>query len=207
MSFPIKYVGELNVNKPEGFNFDQYSTRVYQLLHHQKEPFLGQAYFSFPLPLIGLNLRLKLTLLEEHATIHAKYTISLFELNILFVLLSGLTVFFSIAGISSLMILFGIIAIGYYWYGLSTVSNGLKSIILQEMTDNHFMEEPGLWLKQQEWLKDEKLCSACGEVINPYSNSCINCGLHIKKTSKLPVSNISPTEINTDISYSYKKPE
>jgi hypothetical protein len=118
-----------------------------------------------------------------------------------------MAVFFAIANITSLVILSAIIAVGYYWFGLSTISQGLKAIVLQQMTDTHFLEEPGLWIKQQKWMQKENLCSACGEEINPYASFCVNCGLHYKKKKNQSFSNISPTEKGVSISYTYKKPE
>lgn len=205
MFFPIQYNGELLLNRTEDFNMDRYLQQIEKEFQISNNPFSNKKENIFPLPWVNLGLRYGYSLNDEHATINIKYSISLFELNLFFVLCTGLAIFVFIAQHLGFAILLLGFAIFYYWFALSTVSHGIKHLFTRDNQMCHAMEEPGLWQKQQIWMKNPTLCSACGEPKNPYSKHCVNCGVADNTIKKTKDDNTSPTDSSNEIKYHFNR--
>lgn len=193
MKFPFWYIGEKVFYKPDNFDLQTYTNRLLLSEHISQE---SNNYITYrgQLGFLHMPAKIRLKLSDDGVTIQAKYFLSLFESNIIFLLGVAFSTFFFIMDKKE----FAGIAIGlgllYYILNVVHLSNFVKQIIRDFGSVADSVEQQKLWLNQQDWTKDPAVCSACGEAINTYAVKCVNCGMHYKdkKTTKAkPISNIN----------------
>ncbi len=204
MRFPFTYTGELVFYKPEGFKMDLFIKQI-QLKVSHVDFSEGQLTFISNFSYSKLPVKIVLTIRDYNTSIYCSYKISLFENNVALLLSLVFTIFFYHFN----SILFAVISIVggllFYFFNLLKISNGVKALIYSSVGKIDEVGEPALWQQQQQWMKNKKLCPACGEQKNAYSNKCINCGLHFSK-KKEKFSNINTSGLgNNSISYEVNK--
>lgn len=169
--FPFTYKGELVFYKPDEFNVE-----IIQKDLGSKEIQI-QSLFYF-------KTKVKTTVFDDNVSINIAYYISLFEQNIIFLFFVLFAVFFYVFNanaFSTLSIISGGI---FYLSNLMYVSKHTKLVLSEKTGLGSEIEESLLWKKQQEWMKNNTLCPACGEPKNSYSNKCVNCGIYFSKKAK-----------------------
>jgi len=204
MNFPFRYAGEMVFYRPEQFDrvrLVEQLSKEYPVTTKDQ----GIIHLTMSSPFFGFPVQAFVSVLEENSTIRVMYSISLIDTNMLFFLSAAFSVFFYLIRYPALSVFFGFLGVVYYGASVSKTSSKLKSDLKKAFGD---ITEPGeaeLWQQQQEWMKNSEVCPACGEPINPYAATCINCGLQLNKQKKHnPVTRESLTDPIT-VHYTMKK--
>jgi hypothetical protein len=204
MHFPFAYTGELVFYKTDEFNVDEF-IKLIELQLIASEKVKQQLIFSAPFSYSKLPINITLSVVDDNTSIHCKYTISLFENNMVLLLALTFSIFFFhfnnvIFAITSLV--FGVL---FYFFNTLKISNSIKELIYNQIGGNADIGTPELWNQQQKWMKDANLCPACGEPKNTYSNKCINCGLYFSKKN-MKITNVnSSLPVGSEIIYEVTK--
>ncbi len=203
MKFPFWYTGEMVFYKSDQINVAEAIDNIVcnndgKILENKQILFQGNK------GLFGWPSRIKLHLNSEGTTIHITYHLSLFESNIL--LLFGILFgsFFYMYNHVNYSVLAIIISCSLYIINTFKLSAFAKELVAKFGSLTKSIEQQKLWEQQQKWIKDIKVCPACGEPVNPYSANCVNCGLFFKgKKSKNHDTGVNNTN-NQEISIEYK---
>lgn len=202
-SFPFCFHDELVFYKPEAFDNSLFMNKLGA--EYKTTVFNDGFVASVPNPLSKIPLKVTFRFQPDPITGKVSFTLSLFELNLLLLLFFALGLFFRFYQnplFSYLAIVFGIL---FYLISIHASVTGIKRSIIQISGTTYDLGELELWKKQQEWMKNELLCPACGEPKNPYSYHCVSCGIYFATPSK----HNEKVQVNTtgteNIHYHYSK--
>ena len=180
MHFPFAYTGEVIFYKTDDFEvnsfFKQIQSKVSTSLISD-----DKIVFTAPFSFSKLPVKITLNISDDNSTIYCKYSISLFENNVILLLSIVFASFFYHFGGNLITIISILIGLVFYLLNAVEMSKSVKTLIYNIFGDNAEIGEPVLWEKQQQWMKDKSLCPACGEPKNPYSSKCLGCGLFLDK--------------------------
>jgi len=202
-NFPFYYHDELIFYKPDhfdGLGFMNELGKEFQGVHHN-----NRITANLPVSITKIPIRVNIHYKPDNVTGNVSIALSLFESNLLltFFLAFGFFFFFHQSHFfGTTTILAGIL---YYILSIHVSITAIKKSIIRISGITFDLGESDLWKKQQEWMKNEQLCPACGEQKNPYSYQCINCGIHFRNPNK----QADNTAINTtgapEVTYQYQK--
>lgn len=204
MVFPFWYTGEAVFYKSDEVNSAEIIKNI--VVNHNGEP-AGDDIFVFKgnTGLFGLHSLIKLKFDTQGTTVHINFFTSLFESNILLILGLVLGSFLLVNDLFLLSTLFYVLGVLAYFGNTIWLNNYAKKMIAPFGSLLRNVEEQELWQKQQQWIKNPDVCSACGEPVNPYAIKCVNCGMHFSKKGDAkthsPVSNTA----NANIKYKIDK--
>lgn len=149
------------------------------------------------------SIPVKIELNEDGTSVQLRYFLSLFESNVLFLLGLVFAFFFWVNHQNNLVFLS--FAVGFILWIANTFR--LNYFVRKQFENfgfyDHNINRQYLWQKQQKWQKQDELCPACGELLNPYSSKCTQCGLQIFKKNKKQTSFPSNTTATSDIKITY----
>ncbi len=202
-SFPFCFHDELIFYKPDYFDNPLFMNR---LETEYKGAFFNESLVALvPNPVSKIPIKVTFRFQPDPITGKVSFTLSLFEFNLLLLIFLALGLFFKYYQnqlFFYLSIVFGIL---FYFISIHTSVAGIKKSIIQISGTTFDLGELELWKKQQEWMKNELLCPACGEPKNPYSYQCISCGIYFTNPSK----EIEKVKVNTtgteNVHYHYNK--
>ncbi|HAM98868.1 MAG TPA: hypothetical protein DCQ26_09700 [Marinilabiliales bacterium] len=200
--FPFTFKDEVVFYKTDDFSDTSFLLKI-AAHFQQKAP---QNTIISQILSVPIKIPIKVTFHYQPDPLTGKVSIelSLFELNVTLLLFTIFSYFFfhydnSLLGFLSL-------AAGLFVYVISiheTTAHIKAQIYLLSGTSSD-MGESALWKKQQEWMKDPKVCPACGEAKNPYSGTCISCGIFFgKKNSHVEQMQINSTG-NSSVNIHYQ---
>lgn len=201
--FPFSYMDELVFYTPEQFSA---STFVNNL--GKEFSISEQGYFmEFPSTVSLSRLPVNTFMEIQSDAVSTKITliVSLFENNVILLLsllLSAFLYYFDAFTGSTLSLIAGVV---FYATNLHKTISTLRNKVLKIAGANLDLGEPGLWRKQQQWMKDPSVCPACGEPVNPYSHRCINCGIYLFNPKKQKQENsVNTSNGSSNIQYQIK---
>lgn len=202
MVFPFWYTGEAVFYKSDEVNATEIIKDI--VVNHKGESADdGLFIFKGNAGLFGLHSFIKLKFDTRGTTVHVNFFTSLFESNILLALGLVLGSFLFLNDIFLLSSLFYVLGMLAYFGNTIWLNNYAKKIISPLGSLLRNVEEQELWEKQQLWMKNPDVCSACGEPVNPYATKCVNCDLQFSKKGKnikhSSVSNTANANINFNI--------
>lgn len=203
--FPFSFTDELIFYKTESFNEPQFLVDFNNLSGvpgHARIIHITKASSLFKVP-----LKSTLHYQPDLLTVKILFRVSLFELNItllLFVLFGAFFIIYHQSGVGVTVFVIGLLV---YFITLNDNLAHTKKQILQLTGNSLNLDEGDLWRRQKEWLKNPKLCPACGEKKNPYAETCVSCGLNLgspkKKVEQQQVN--STVDASVNIHYHLKK--
>lgn len=180
MHFPFAYTGDVVFYKTDDFEVNTFFKQIQSsvsVISISDDKIIFTAPFSFS----KLPVKITINVIDDNSTVYCQYSISLFENNVILLLslvFAGFFYYFDAELITVTSILIGLV---FYLLNAAQISKSIKTLIYNIFGNNAEMGEPVLWEKQQQWMKTNTLCPACGEPKNPYSSNCIGCGLFVDK--------------------------
>jgi ribosomal protein L37AE/L43A len=177
MAYPFSYTGNIVYFSKEPISLQGLEAQVLQIGKPSGERINS---FYFPKGFLGLPFRFSYLLKKGKLS----YTMNLFEVNMVTLIGVVMGVFFY--GFHHYYAAAFTFVLVFLWYIVALVVNGfrLQSFLIGAIERVNGNTDSKEWANQQEWMKNPDLCPACGEPVNPYSNQCVDCGLHFKKGKK-----------------------
>lgn len=204
MIFPFWYNSELVFYKSDNTN---YNVLLANMLKKNKGKQTSSDSFEWQSKKGIFNTRIlvKFKINNDELTLHVRYFISMFESNILLLLGVVFALFFMFNNQTLLVVLSLVVGLLAWFVNITRVSFYIKKQFRVFGFFNNNVNRQYLWQQQQKWIKQKNLCPACGEILNPYSANCTQCGLAIQKNKKKLLLHQTNTTYNLPIKINYKK--
>lgn len=203
MFFPFWYNNELVFYKENDIDYKKTLLEISEINQGSeidKKHFMWQCKKG----IFNHSIPVKIELNEDGTSVQLRYFLSLFESNILFLLGLVFAIFFWLNHQNHLV--FFSFVLGLILWIVNTFR--LNYFVRKQFESlgfyDHNINRQYLWQKQQKWQKQDELCPACGEVLNPYSSKCTQCGLQIFEKNKRQPFCPSNTTASTGTKIHYK---
>jgi hypothetical protein len=202
-NFPFSYHDNLLFYKPNNFDnigFIKELAKEFQALHQH-----NIITADIPISITRMPIRVTMHYKPDNLTGDVSISLSLLESNLLLIIFLAFGFFFMfhqnlVFGIASI-----VAGVLYYILNIHVSITAIKKSIIRISGTTYDLGEHELWEKQQEWMKNELLCPACGEQKNPYSYKCINCGIYFSNPKKQVDNSMANTTGTDNVKYQYRK--
>lgn len=111
------------------------------------------------------------------------YEIDLEKVLRIIIIGAVLIAFFSFLSVKYFLISAGIFSLLFYVLNVLIISVSVENIIKRAIGNNNysFNDSEIISIEQEQWIKDENRCPACGEFITNIDLNCPECGLRVKR--------------------------
>ncbi len=214
MAFPHTYKNKIELlnNKVKGNRLN--SVIIKKLISNEISSFSPEEFlekdkfitFTSISKLFRYEYKIKLYIEKKGNDYNIIYEIDLEKVLRIIIIGIILIAFFSFLSVKYFLISAGLYSLLFYILNVLIISTSVENLIKRAIGENNytFNDSEVISPEQEQWIKDENRCPACGEFVTNIDLNCSECGLRIKRNRySIPLDLSKHKE--KKIKYHYKK--